>query len=188
MTEPNRAAGTAETVPVSETVPTAAEAAAQPEDARQYVGFRVGERNFALPIEKVQEVAVLDPPTPVPDVPACIRGVCSLRGAIIPVVDLRQLLGTPVSAASNGPAQTLVLYAGERTMGCEVDAVLQVTAFTEDDIQPAPENLSQGNGRFVSGFARLGEQLWILLDVDMMLEPERLARLRPAEMAPHPTA
>ena len=165
-----------------EVAPGAASVAAA-EDGCQYVGFRVGERSFALPIEKVQEVAVLEPPTPLPDVPPCVRGVCSLRGAIIPVLDVRRLLGAgPLDAAPDGPAQTLVLYAGARTMGCEVDAVLQVAAFNAEAILPAPQNLVRGGGRFVSGFARLGDQLWILLDVDALLDPEQLAGLRPEDI------
>ena len=61
-------------------------------------------------------------------------------------------------------------------MGCTVDSVSQVIRIPEESIQPAPETVTSEGSNFISGFAKLDDHLVILLDIDELLNSERLGR------------
>ncbi len=60
---------------------------------RDYLSFRVDAEEYAIPIEHVQEIRAFTVITPIPTVPAYVRGVMNLRGAVSPVVGLREKFG-----------------------------------------------------------------------------------------------
>ncbi len=60
---------------------------------RQYLTFHLGEEEYAVEIERVQEIKGYAPVTPLPNSPAHVRGVLNLRGVIVPVMDLRRRFG-----------------------------------------------------------------------------------------------
>lgn len=141
---------------------------------RQFVGFQIESQNYAFPIEKVQEIVMPDHTTETPQVAPCVDGVSNLRGAIIPIINLRKLLQlTPMPTGSE--TRTIVVNVGDRTMGCTVDSVSQVIRIASDSIQPVPEALTADGNRDIAGFAKLDEELVILLDVDQLFAPERFS-------------
>ena len=58
---------------------------------QQYVGFILDEQEYAIPIEKIQEIVLYTGVTRLPQVPAFVEGVTNLRGNIIPILNLRLL-------------------------------------------------------------------------------------------------
>ncbi len=141
--------------------------------ASQFVGFQVEDQHYAFRIEQIQEIVILDQVTPTPQVPEYVEGVSNLRGAIIPIINLRKLFGLEPKPADS-ETRTIVVNVGQRTMGCTVDMVSQVLRIPEDGIQPAPETVTADGASYISGFAKLDEQLVILLDIDELLNQERL--------------
>ena len=139
----------------------------------QFVGFRVGEQDYAFRIDRIQEIVILEQVTPMPQVAAFVEGVSNLRGEIIPIINLRKLLGLAHRDA-DADSRTIVVNVGERTMGCRVDSVSQVMRIAEDDIQPAPETVTVDGAHYIAGFAKIKERLLVLLDVDALLDPSRL--------------
>jgi purine-binding chemotaxis protein CheW len=71
-----------------------AEAAGR-EDLQQMVTFRVGEEEFAFSMERVREILRVSKPKQVPDAPDYVLGVLTVRGRILPIIDLRRLLHQP---------------------------------------------------------------------------------------------
>ncbi|MEM1069126.1 MAG: chemotaxis protein CheW [Planctomycetota bacterium] len=142
------------------------------QNTRQFVGFQVDGQSYAFPIEKVQEIVILDDATKTPQVARCVEGVSNLRGSIIPIINLRKLLELPTKP-TDAETRTIVVNVGERTVGCTVDAVSQVIRIAEDTIQPVPEALSADGNRDIAGFAKQNDQLVILLDVEQLLSPDR---------------
>ena len=69
-------------------------------------------------------------------------------------------------------------------MGCTVDMVSQVIRIPEESIQPAPETVTADGSHDIAGFAKLDDGLVILLDIDELLNPERLKRHRNSATAP----
>jgi len=155
--------------------------------AGQYVGFELGEQRYACRIERIQEIVIPDRVTTIPEVPAYVQGVSNLRGTIIPVIDLRILLGLPARAA-DADTRTIVVNVGGRVMGCTVDTVSQVVRIPEADVRPPPDAPALGGPRYIEGFARLGDDLLILLDTDELLDPENLDKVHQATLVPPPSA
>ena len=139
----------------------------------QFVGFMIDEQQYAFRIEQIQEIVILTQVTRTPQVADHVEGVSNLRGSIIPIVNLRKLLGLEAKP-SDGETRTIVVNVGERTIGCTVDAVSQVIKIPAESIQPAPEALSGDGSSEIAGFAKLKDQLVILLDVGELLSQEKL--------------
>ena len=143
----------------------------------QFVGFEVDGHHYAFQIEQIQEIVILDQVTQTPQVAEYIEGVSNLRGSIIPIINLRKLFGLEPKPA-DGETRTIVVNVGEQTMGCTVDAVRQVIRIPEESIQPAPDTVTADGANYVFGFAKLDDNLVILLDIDELLSADRLDQVR----------
>ena len=139
----------------------------------QFVGFQIDGQSYAFRIEQIQEIVILDQVTKTPQVPEYVEGVSNLRGTIIPIVNLRVLFGL-ASKPADAETRTIVVNVGPRTMGCTVDTVSQVIRIPEEDIQDAPDTVTSDGAQYICGFAKLGDQLMIVLDIDELLAPEKL--------------
>jgi purine-binding chemotaxis protein CheW len=151
-------------------------------NSAQFVGFYIDGQQYAFRIEQIQEIVILDRVTQTPQVADYVEGVSNLRGAIIPIINLRTLFGLDPKPA-DPETRTIVVNIGERTMGCTVDAVSQVLRIPAESIQPAPDTVTADGANYISGFAKLEDRLVILLDIDELLDPERLERNY--RVAPH---
>lgn len=155
--------------------PPQSASAAEKQNTSQFVGFYIDDQHYAFRIEKIQEIVILDQVTQTPQVPDYVEGVSNLRGAIIPIINLRKLFGLPPKPTDD-QTRTIVVNVGERTMGCTVDMVSQVIRIPADSIQPAPETVTADGATYVSGFVKLDDRLVILLDINELLNLERLER------------
>ncbi len=137
-------------------------------DGRQYLTFALGAEEYGVEILKVQEIKGYSSITPIPNTPSYVKGVMNLRGSIIPIVDLRAKLSM-AEAAYNQFTVIIVVRVGAKTVGVVVDAVSDVLNIPLKDIQPTPDFGSQVDARFISGLAKAGERLVVLLDIEKVL-------------------
>ena len=156
-----------------ETTSALSDSMAQKKGTAQFVGFQLAGQEYAFRIEQIQEIVILEQVTSIPQVPEYVEGVSNLRGTIIPIINLRKLFGIDAKPHDDD-ARTIVVNVGQRTMGCIVDSVAQVMRIAGDNIQPAPELVATEGTAYVKGFAKLDQRLIILLDIDELLEPEKL--------------
>ena len=140
-------------------------------DGSQYLTFTLGAEEYGVEILKVQEIKGYSAITPIPNTPSYVKGVMNLRGAIIPIVDLRAKLAMS-EAAYNQFTVIIVVRVGAKTVGVVVDAVSDVLNIPTKDIQPTPDFGAQVDARFISGLAKSGERLVVLLDIDKVLGGE----------------
>lgn len=133
----------------------------------QFVGFRLGGRDYAFPIDQTREIVELQNITPTPEVASHVAGVSNLRGQIIPIVDLQRLLD-PESPRTQSK-QAVVVEVDGQLAGCLVDSVTRVVRIPQGDIQSAEDVLDQHPLRHVDGFARYEDNILILLDADRLL-------------------
>jgi purine-binding chemotaxis protein CheW len=109
-----------------------------------YLSFTVGSEEYALDAHHVLEIRHLEPLKPVPSAPAFVKGVIELRGAAVPIVDLRTLLGAADDEPQQ-PAAVMVIHMHGGTVGMIVDAVSGLVELAPDQIRPAPRlDLGQG--------------------------------------------
>jgi len=142
----------------------------------QLVSFTVGEELFAVDILSVQEINRMLELTKVPQSPEGIEGVINLRGRIIPVLDLRVQFG--ISASSQDEhTRIIVVEVQGNTIGFIVDSVHEVLRISRSVIEPPPQMGTSIDSSYVSGVAKLDEDLLILLDLEHLLSPEALSKL-----------
>lgn len=117
----------------------AAEGNAERGDAHKFLIFRLGDDEFGLPIETVDEVArVPDQITRLPKTPAFLEGVINLRGAVLPVLDQRRRFDMPKLGRAQSQRLVVVRTQGHRA-GLIVDAVSDVISADAGQIEPAPD-------------------------------------------------
>jgi purine-binding chemotaxis protein CheW len=140
--------------------------------SRQYLSFFLGGQEYATDILRVQEIKGWDTVTRVPYSPNYILGVINLRGAIVPVVDLRVRLALESAPFDSATVVIVVRVAGargERIVGLVVDAVSDVYSFSAENIQPPPEAVGSLDQMFVLGLAKLEDKLVIVLDIERLV-------------------
>ena len=140
--------------------------------SRQYLSFFLGGQEYATDILRVQEIKGWDTVTRVPYSPNYILGVINLRGAIVPVVDLRVRLALESASFDSATVVIVVRVAGargERIVGLVVDAVSDVYSFSDENIQPPPEAVGSLDQMFVLGLAKLEDKLVIILDIERLV-------------------
>ncbi len=152
--------------------PTRSPEDAPPRDPTvQLCAFRVGNEEYAIDIMRVEEILPPKIVTPIPRAPALMQGVLHLRGAILPVVDLRaRLLGD--SGPESPRSRLLVCYLGPRRVAVRVDRVTEVVRVRRSELKPAPAFASGGRPPFVVGVFGPPERLRLLLDLKALLRLE----------------
>jgi len=127
------------------------------DDDEQVVVFRLDKEEFGVPIESVQEIVrIPEVLTHVPKAPPFVEGVINLRGAVLPVIDLRRRLGLPTVERSDRQRVMVFLIEGMRT-GFIVDSVAEVLKIHKSNIEPAPR-LSSEQGKLLARMANLEKQ------------------------------
>ncbi|MBI4562945.1 MAG: purine-binding chemotaxis protein CheW [Candidatus Rokubacteria bacterium] len=145
-------------------------------DGSQFLTFTLGQEEYGVEILKVQEIKGYSAVTPIPNTPSYIRGVMNLRGTVIPVVDLRGKLAM-AEAEYNQFTVIIVVKVGTRVMGVVVDAVSDVLNIPKTDILATPDFGAEVDIRFISGMAKAGERLVVLLDIEKVLGGDELVSL-----------
>lgn len=138
---------------------------APPHTRRQFLSFRLGDQAYAVAIEQVREISSMQSLTPVPDVPAFVRGVINLRGTIVPILELRQRLGLPPFEYDARSCIVVVDLDGA-PVGLLVDAVQEVSSIGADQIERPPRFDTNPTARFLEGIGKIGEDIRFILNID----------------------
>jgi purine-binding chemotaxis protein CheW len=141
---------------------------------KQYLTFALGNEEYGIELLRVQEIKGYSRVTAIPDTPAHIKGVMNLRGAVIPIVDLRTRFGMEAIEYTQFNV-IIVINVGTKVMGLLVDAVSDVLNVGDGDLRPAPDFGAKTNTRFISGVVSVGEKVIVLLDITMLLSDADLA-------------
>lgn len=136
---------------------------------QQYVGFILDEQEYAIPIEKIQEIVLYNGVTRLPQVPAFVEGVTNLRGNIIPILNLRNILGMS-NQEINLETRVVVVHVQNKTLGLIVDSVTQVKKINPDEIQAPGSAIGMGSSTHVAGLTKEKDHLLILLDIEKMMQ------------------
>jgi purine-binding chemotaxis protein CheW len=127
-----------------------------------------------LAIKEIIEYANL---TEVPMMPAYVRGVINLRGAVVPVIDLSVRFGKPPSPVTKRTCIVIIEIeaSGERhDVGVVVDAVNAVLDIPANEIEPPPTFGTRIRTDFIQGMGRVNGRFVILLDVNHVLAVEEM--------------
>lgn len=156
----------------------------------QVVCFRLMNEEFGTDIMSVQEIIRVDDITAVPKSPSFVEGIVNLRGAVLPVVDLRSRFNLERQERTEQNRIIVVNIAG-KTTGVIVDSVSEVLRIPNREIEQAPNIITEEvDSKFISGLAKLnqGKRLIILLEVNSILTADETGELDAMDGAPSQTA
>jgi len=128
--------------------------------------FMLGEESFAVNLKQVSEVFKLELITPVPGMPLSLVGVANLRGTVVPLADLRPLLGAPISSASR---YAMIVRHGAQQIGILVDEVPEIRTIQADDVLDGLPGEMGRNRPFLSGLLRMDSRTSGLVEVSRLL-------------------
>jgi purine-binding chemotaxis protein CheW len=152
----------------------------------EYLGFHIGDEEYAMGILFVQEIRSYAPPTHLAGAPPGVKGVVDLRGVIVPIVDLRLVLGIQ-EPRYDAFTVVIVLKVLQRMVGVIVDSVSDVIELQPHQIRAAPGLHGTKAASFISGIATLSlptgdggastERMVILTDVEQLLSDRSVGLL-----------
>jgi purine-binding chemotaxis protein CheW len=130
--------------------------------------LRLGGELYGIPSASVREVVRYRAYTPVPGSPPSLPGILSQRGTILPVVELRSLLGLAIVPLTRS-ARLVIIAHQEIDMALLVEAVLDLADLPADTLQPLPAALDPARARFLRGITQYDQQPVALIDLDELI-------------------
>lgn len=150
-------------------------------ESRQYLTFRLGKEVFAIDVATVREVLDRTTITAIPRTPDFMRGVINLRGAVVPVVDLRLCFDMTKTENTRNTCIVVVevtLEGESAVIGALADSVEEVIDLDPKQIEPAPRIGTQIRTDFIRGMGKRDAQFIMILDIDRVFSADELAAIR----------
>jgi purine-binding chemotaxis protein CheW len=150
------------------------------DDARQYLTFSLAGEMYAVAILNVKEIIEYGTLTEIPMMPAFIRGVINLRGAVVPVIDLAARFGGRQTVIGRRTCIVIVELSesdAHQDIGIVVDAVSEVLEIPPTEIEPPPAFGAKIRTDFIDGMGKVAGKFVIILDVRRVLSVDEMAVL-----------
>lgn len=169
------------------TLPAVLEGTQAPSDlsviaSKQYLCLAVGQEIYAIGIDMVREILEVGRMTPLPLTPDFVRGVMNLRGAVVPVIDLKARFDQ-LPAVIGRRSSVVIVETGHKdqdgplVVGVLVDGVSEVLEIALHDIEPVPALGTRIPREFLQGMAKAKGTILSILDADRILERDAMATL-----------
>ncbi|MEC9291402.1 MAG: chemotaxis protein CheW [Pseudomonadota bacterium] len=143
----------------------------------QFLTFELNNEMYGVDILKVQEIRGWTEVTNIPNAPHFIRGVVNLRGAIVPILDMRRRFNMDELVFTHQTV-VIVVNVSDRTIGMVVDGVSDVVNIPMEELRPAPDFGTGIDASFLQGLAPIDEEnMAIILNIDEMLQACELVQL-----------
>lgn len=143
----------------------------------KYLTFSLAGEEYGIGILKIKEIIGMLSITTVPQTPDFVKGVINLRGKVIPVIDLRLRFGMEPMEYTDRTCTVVVEIEGTSSpvlMGIVVDSVSEVLNIKSEEIEDAPSFGTRLNTESILGMAKLEGSVKILLDIDRVLDVEKM--------------
>ena len=143
--------------------------------AGKYLTVVLESEAYGIAVLKVREIIRLQKITPVPQMPAFVKGVINLRGRVIPIVDLRVKFGLKAEFTERTCIVVVqVKLPSDQTvqMGLIVDRVEEVVTLAAHEIEPTPDFGAAISTEYLLGMAKVKGQVKTLLDIDRVVAPD----------------
>lgn len=143
-----------------------------PIDEKQYITFKL-EEDYGIELTRIKEIIRNQELTVIPETPAFIMGVLSLRGIAVPVIDLRKLFQLPAQTV-NEYSVIIVMEVLGRLLGILVDGVSDMIAIKDEDIIAPPKFTERKKTKFIKGMVEKEKKFVMLLDVNKLFSTDEI--------------
>jgi len=138
-----------------------------------FILFKVAEAWYAAPTSQVVQLESFTGATKVPGTPAHVEGLVQLRGAVIPVINLRARFGLPL-AAPTLDSRVIVVDLEGRRVGVLADSAREIRKLETDELRPPPDSIARQSRGLVKLIGAAGDRLVMLIDFDRVVGSEVL--------------
>jgi purine-binding chemotaxis protein CheW len=145
-------------------------------DILQIGTFRLGQQLFGIDLLKMREIIRPVEITRIPQAEDFVEGVINLRGAVIPVINLRKRFRMPPLPNSK-ETRIINIEIDDLVVGFLVDAIGQVYRLPAGSIEPSPAVMSSVNTEYIKGIANTEEFMLVILDTEQLISMETLQQL-----------
>ena len=136
---------------------------------RKFTIFKIGDEMFGIGIERVVEILKVQKIFTIPGLPEFLSGVMSVRGNIVPVIDLRRRFG--IKPSGNKERIIIVRY-GQEKISFLVDDIKEILSLSPEQIRTPPSIFKGFKTEYLTGLGKHGERIIILLNIDSLLTSE----------------
>ena len=146
----------------------------------QYLTFSLAGEMFAVGILNVKEIIEYGHLTEIPMMPAFIRGVINLRGAVVPVIDLAARFGGKTTQVARRTCIVIIEVVDQdfrSDIGILVDAVSEVLEIPASEIEPPPSFGAKIRADFIFGMGKVSGKFVIILNINNVLSIEEISML-----------
>jgi purine-binding chemotaxis protein CheW len=134
---------------------------------RQLITFEINDQYFGIDIMAIREIRAWSPTTALPRVAEHVQGVVNLRGTVLPVMDLRARLGWGKTEPSVRHV-IIVVRIQDQLQGLIVDAVNDIVAIEDADLQPPPNMAGEDAASYILGLASIEDRMVMVLALDQL--------------------
>lgn len=150
------------------------------EERLQLVTFQLGQERYGINIMDVKEIYGYEDVRSVPNSPNYIEGIFSLRGNIVPIINLHKRFD--ISRANLSEEDKLlsgfiIINLENKNLGIIIDKVLRVIPVEKDSIQPPPQMITGIGSEYITGVVHEEEGYLIILDIQRLFNPEELHQI-----------
>ncbi len=142
---------------------------------QKFTIFKIGDEIFGIGIERVVEILKVQKIFTIPGLPEFLSGVMSVRGNIVPVIDLRRRFG--IKPSGNKERIIIVRY-GQEKISFLVDDIKEILSLSPEEIRTPPSIFKGFKTEYLTGLGKQGERIIILLNIDNLLTSEEKIMLR----------
>lgn len=146
----------------------------------QFVTLGLGAEVFAVPVSYVREILDYAPPSALPEGPPYLLGLTDVRGRATPTLDLRVKLGlaaVPPTLSTRILVLDIPVEGRQLSLGLVADRVIEVAAFTEAEIEPAPDIGVRWRSDYMRGVVRRDTGFVVIFDLARLLTSQDAAVL-----------
>lgn len=144
---------------------------------QQLVKFNIVDEAFAIEIKQIFQILKPQEIFKVPNTPPFIEGLINLRGKVMTVFNLRKRFNLP-EKENDENTKILIIKMNDYLLGFTVDSVSEIVRIPEEEIVETPPSLTNFDKRFLSGVAKMGDKLILLLDLEKILTPDEENQVR----------
>ena len=136
-------------------------------EEKQYIVFYVEKEYFGIDIVDINSIIMVPKITPIPNMPDYFQGVISLRGHVIPVINLRKRMGLADKEISKETRIIVLNLENEELMGIIVDDVKEVMNISNSEIEE-PSPFVDKKDSFISGVGKKQDNLISIFEVGLL--------------------
>ncbi len=140
----------------------------------KFAVFRIADEIFGIGISRVVEIITPQQVFSIPGLPEFLSGVISVRGSVVPLIDLRRRFGTKPAGRKE---RVIIVRFQKEKAGFLVDEIREILALSSEEISPPPSLFKGFKTEYLNGIGKKDGKIVIILNVDNLLTSEEKIRL-----------